>query len=544
MKKISMDTSKLAKTNEHLDLEQLAIDAKIANSKHVSRMSPPSMFDDVIAADIFYDFEPPAFPVDALPIPFQAFVADQSELMGTDPALMGVAALAAAAACLDDRIQIQPKRFVTKYRESARLWVAPIGPPSTKKSPGISAALAPLKKINAEWLEEWGKIMCTYSKASKEAKARGDDPPPWPSNLRRLIVSDATTEALGKILNEAMPRGVLVYRDELSGWIGGMDAYKSGGKSVDRPVWLEAYNGGSQQIDRIGRGHLNIENFSVTLIGGIQPQVIETLRKSTDEDGLWQRFIIVKVRKAVAEQDRVPDEEAARVYEQILRTLSDIKPPVNFLDQPVNVVVKLSDEAHAIREERAAFHLTIANEHPNQKLSAAAGKWSGLFARLLLVYHCIEVVADGAKFIDNDVLVSGATAGRVARLMRDVIIPNALSFYSDADASVGLCRDMAATILAKGWERFTVKRQLNRSCKSAGNATPFEHKAALSQLETFGWIQADETRLDTDGRPVGYSVNPEVGQKFRQRREDELKRRELVSEAIAQNVADIRQERE
>ena len=150
----------------------------------------------------------------------------------------------------------------------------------------------------------------------------------------------------------------------------------------------------------------------------------------------------------------------------------------------------------------------------------------------------------GAKFIDNDVLVSGATAGRVARLMRKVIIPNALSFYSDADASAGLCRDMAATILAKGWKRFTVKRQLNRSCKSAGNATPFEHKAALSQLETFGWIQADETRLDTDGRPVGYFVNPEVGQKFRQRREDELKRRELVSEAIAQNVADIRQERE
>ena len=132
------------------------------------------MFDDVIPADIFYDFEPPAFPVDALPIPFQAFVADQSELMGTDPALIGVAALAAAAACLDDRIQIQPKRFVTKYRESARLWVAPIGPPSTKKSPGISAALAPLKKINAEWLEEFAQKISSYPEVVEFYRMSGE----------------------------------------------------------------------------------------------------------------------------------------------------------------------------------------------------------------------------------------------------------------------------------------------------------------------------------------------------------------------------------
>ena len=55
-------------------------------------------------------------------------------------------------------------------------------------------------------------------------------------------------------------RGLGVLRDELSGFIGQMDKYASGGKGgSDRAFFLQAYNGGSHVVDRVGRGTVVID---------------------------------------------------------------------------------------------------------------------------------------------------------------------------------------------------------------------------------------------------------------------------------------------
>ena len=60
-------------------------------------------------------------------------------------------------------------------------------------------------------------------------------PPPKPV-CRRLVVSDSTIEAIADRLQES-PRGLLLARDELSGWINGFGQYK-GGKGGDASHWL------------------------------------------------------------------------------------------------------------------------------------------------------------------------------------------------------------------------------------------------------------------------------------------------------------------
>jgi hypothetical protein len=61
-------------------------------------------------------------------------------------------------------------------------------------------------------------------------------------------VADVTTERLGA-LAAGLPRGLLLVRDELSGWLGGFDRYGGGGS--DRAFALEMYGGRSYVVDRM-----------------------------------------------------------------------------------------------------------------------------------------------------------------------------------------------------------------------------------------------------------------------------------------------------
>ena len=139
------------------------------------------------------------------------------------------------------------------------------------KSPVIHAAISPLMQIQAEWRSEFGKAMQAYTyaieehelrcaawretfKASEKKKAvapeRPQDRPDRPK-LGRAIVNDSTFEALHQTMSEN-PAGVLVVRDELTGWLSQLDR---AGREGERAFCLEAWNGNSGfTIDRIGRG--------------------------------------------------------------------------------------------------------------------------------------------------------------------------------------------------------------------------------------------------------------------------------------------------
>ena len=78
-------------------------------------------------------------------------------------------------------------------------------------------------------------------------------------------------------------------RDELSGWIS-KEEYQQ-----DRSFYIECYDGnGKYTYDRISRGHIHIENLTLSLLGGIQPSrikpVIRDAISGTGNDGLIQRL--------------------------------------------------------------------------------------------------------------------------------------------------------------------------------------------------------------------------------------------------------------
>ena len=195
------------------------------------------------------------------------------------------------------------------------LWGAVVGRPGVLKTPAIQEPLKALdqletlarnqyeaeikehearqlvaeerKKVSREKIKKALKVGQDPTQEALEAVQEEDEPV-----RQRYLINDTTVEKLGEILN-GNPRGVLLFRDELTGFLKSLD---KDGREGDRAFYLEAWNGtGRFTYDRIGRGTIDIEAACVSILGGIQPGPLNHyLRRmaqgGVDNDGLLQRF--------------------------------------------------------------------------------------------------------------------------------------------------------------------------------------------------------------------------------------------------------------
>src|SRR3984893_18440882 len=358
----------------------------------------------------------PLFPTDALPYALGDFVAERSERLGVGPEMIGMPALAACAAALDDANVVQVLRNDQQYLENARLWVAIVEQPGGKKTPAIKAATGPIHDIEIAWRDEDApkfdryKVQKHFYEHQLKSRKPQDQlnvaftPEPQKPPHRRLIVSDVTTEQLAHILTEN-PAGVIAIYDELTQLLGSFDAYRGGkGTGRDRALWLELYNGGRRTVDRVTTGHLEVPNWGASMVGGIQPDRLRGLISNLSDDGLLQRFIPVFGSGPTMGIDRRADEDADRVYRRVLKTITGWRE-----QEPIRVT--LSAEAHDVRERVMKQVQAILNlpETPGP-LKNHLNKWEGLFARILLTMHAIEFASFGFKMSDeiNDVTASAS----------------------------------------------------------------------------------------------------------------------------------------
>ena len=130
----------------------------------------------------------------------------------------------------------------------------------------------------------------------REAQEKKKPLPPMPKptvsgvapEKPRLRQHDMTIEQVGAILATAAPKGVMVVRDEIAGWLMGMDAYNPAG----RAFWLEAYGGRPYRVERRkhGREPIEIERLVVSVYGGTQPERLSEMSAGPD-DGLFSRIL-------------------------------------------------------------------------------------------------------------------------------------------------------------------------------------------------------------------------------------------------------------
>ncbi len=204
------------------------------------------------------------------------------------------------------------------------LWGAIVGPPGVMKTPAVNEGLSFFKAIaekeNSKYKEQLkdaefdrqfneakkAELVKEMKKARPEnrsdLKMRYDALVADEPVEKRLWTADSTIEKIGVLLNEN-PEGILISRDELTGWLKTLDRP---GHEQDRAFYLEAWNGeGSFTFDRIGRGKTHVKNLTLSVLGTIQPSMLESYIKGSVEgwgnDGLIQRFQILVYPEAQQE---------------------------------------------------------------------------------------------------------------------------------------------------------------------------------------------------------------------------------------------------
>jgi Protein of unknown function (DUF3987) len=215
----------------------------------------------------------PAFPLHLLPESLRPLVADVSERMQTPPDYAAAAALVSLAGCVNRRASVTPKREDSSWYVIPNLWGAIIGPPGVMKSPVLRAVTWPLMQIEQVWRETYENERANFAEEKeaaelrkqawreqyKQAVKKNEAPPTQPDDSlaepaqRRLVLQSATFEKLHEIMAQNSA-GVLVVRDELTGWLAELEHQ---GRESERAFYLEAWNGDSPfTVDRIGRGSI------------------------------------------------------------------------------------------------------------------------------------------------------------------------------------------------------------------------------------------------------------------------------------------------
>ena len=352
------------------------------------------------------------FPVDTLPEPLDSFVDAASQAMVCDPSFVALPVLAALASAIGST-----RRVVLKsgWSEPAILWAAIVGESGTTKTPAFRLAMKPLRDLQGKALQAHANEMqrhetdlAHYEKdLTRWKRDKGDSDPPekpeCPSAIR-YIVSDTTTEALAPLLL-TNPRGLLLGRDELAGWIGSFDRYTSGRGGGDAAHWLSMHAGEALVIDRktgIPRT-IFVPQAYVSVCGGIQTGTLNrALGVEHRENGLAARLLLTcppRRLKRWTEADIDPRAEAELA--RLLGRLYDLEPAVDEDMNPVPVFVGMTAGAKRLWVDFFNAHgleqVDLSNE-----LSAAWSKLEGYAARLALVVHYARWAADDVSLQHPD----------------------------------------------------------------------------------------------------------------------------------------------
>jgi hypothetical protein len=293
-------------------------------------------------------------------------------------------------------------------------------------------------------------------------------------------------------------------------------------------------------IDRVERGTFAIPNWSAGILGGIQPEPIQRIARETADDGLLQRFMYPVADRQPEGEDRVPNREALRRYEALFPALVALHPPEQpFGSSPEGsrtaqiAVLHADAHQHRLAIDKLARAMAAMPDTSN-RLKAAFGKWPGLFARLALTFHLIEIADCRARNLMPPIftVVPETAARQAASYLRDIVLPHLLRAEEliFSTAQTGHARWIAGLILARGELRITDRDVVQAYGPLRSPECRRERLDVIDSLVTVGWRRPEEPR-NPARPPTAWFINPAVLTIFTARAERE---RELRARARAE----------
>jgi hypothetical protein len=477
----------------------------------------------------------PVFAAELMPDALRPWIADIVDRMQCPMDFPAVATIVTLSSLVGRQCAIRPKRH-DDWTVVPNLWGAVVGRPGVLKTPAIQEPIRILSRLESAARQEFEAAQTENAAAEMISKAAfkvaqdkiaaamkgGDtrkaeqlareaqDRVLRPPTRQRYITSDATVEKLGELLNEN-PRGILLFRDELVGWLLSLERE---GREGSRQFFLESWNGdGRFTFDRIGRGTVEIEAAAVSVFGGIQPGPLadylrSAARGGTGDDGMVQRLQLLvwpDVRGEFVNVDRWPDTTAKEAAWQVFQRLDRLRETfVGCVGSPTNEsgtlelpFLRFCDEAQEVFDEwRIALEVRLRSGLLAPSMESHLAKYRSLVPSLALLFHLID--SDTGSVALPPLVRALAWAeyleGHAQRVYSTVANP-------ELDAARELLRHIRAGDLCDG---FTAREVYLKGWKGLDSDSTHKALAVLTDTGHIRW-----RKLDTGGRPKQeFDINP------------------------------------
>jgi Protein of unknown function (DUF3987) len=478
-----------------------------------------------------------------IPDPLRGWLVDIAERVSCPLEFPAVGALEALAIVIGRKVAIRPKRH-DDWTVVPNLWGAVVGRPGVLKTPALTEATKPLRRLEAEARRRHEDALTKFQaealvaevqvdaarKALKEA-AKGKKPeavlqalardvaqaaaPPEPS-LRRYTTSDPTVEKLGELLRDHGSIGLI--RDELTGWL---RSFEKSDRQCDRAFYLESWNGNGLPFtyDRIGRGTILIPSPCVSILGGMQPGPLRKLvrwvaRGEEADDGLISRFQLLLWPDPAGEWrnvDRWPDTDAKNRASAVFQALDALDPSA--IDASPDEdggppFLRFDPEAQDLFDSwRAGLEAKLRAPEQSPLIESHLAKYRSLMPSLALLFHLIDV-ADGAG-----VSPVSLRSAELALAWCNLLEAHARRVYvcvaaPDLESAIALSERIKAGALPSPFQH----RDVYRKCWSNLDS-PEAARRAVAVLEDLDWLHSVAIQ-ETGGAPrVDIQIHPKLPRK-------------------------------
>lgn len=335
----------------------------------------------------------------------QGYINNISEMYQVPRDMVTLAVYVATAVSAGARITTNDGIYVNKLS----LWSIVVGISGAGKTEFASKVFQPILKRNAKLVQE-------YEDAMKDWNGKGKEP-----EAKDFRLHSITLEALVEKIN-LNPDGLLLYRGELSGWVGGFGKYSK--DDAEYASWIEVWDGktfpchtktGNKKV-------INAKDPVLSVIGGVQPHIMKRFAKA---DILGSGFLgrLLMVYPPLCYPESAPqgefDSELLDWWEEFLNVNYNTTAQLLFTNDAMDIYHDYC--YHYVREkvmeigEESTDPYNVCMLEFYGKIKVYAEKWAGL--AMLLSGRSGFIDADIMSYTISDMKVFEAYAKKIYKFI-------------------------------------------------------------------------------------------------------------------------------
>lgn len=348
------------------------------------------------------------FPTHAFPLKVQRIITELNRCLLFPVDYTGSAVLAAFSAAIGNSYMVENKKG---FNAGAVLYLALVGKPGIIKSHALKTILSPINKRDGASYKEYEKKLSEYEHAislTKKEREENNISEPERPVWSHILVQDATPEALLSCLR-CSPRGLLLYKDELIGWVKNFNRYSGGS---EQEFWLEAWNQGTISADRKTSRGVRISPAFITVTGTLQPAILEELAKDGRSNvGFTDRILFAFPADVKKESwnDQEIDPAMLEEWGDVIKKMFDVQMVTDSSGEPAPVLLPLAPDAKDLLWEWVRMNTQMINSTADERLGGIYTKLEAYSLRISLILQLMRwACGEGSNLVIERDSVEGA----------------------------------------------------------------------------------------------------------------------------------------